>query len=462
MRNGTANGRKRRILVVEDDAVISAAITAYLRAAGYEVDAVDDGLKALRRIRYASPDAIVLDLMLPGTDGWQVIESVRADGVEAAVVVVSARVSERDRVHALRMGADDYLCKPFGMPELVARVESALRRTSGGFQTTNGAIEQPGLVIDSELKRVFVDGEDAGLTVLEFRLLHAMASESGRALTPRPAAPAGVGDAAHQARPLGRRVRPQAAGQARLPLGRHTPTSTPIPVSATASRPSPRRPRRIRRRRQRPPEIRSRLVSSEPQAHAVAEPDSSDAALVDSLLEELGASRVGLLAEFVRAYVRRVPALLVGELETAELAAHVAGLFAFMNERAPGELAVRAYNPATETDGWHSAGSVVEVSVEDSPFLVDTVSTEMHVHGLQVRAVVHPVMGVERSEGRPHRGDHARRGAPRGASRSCTSRPTAASTTTRSSRCATTSCRCSATCAWRCATSCRWWSGSRR
>ena len=125
--------------MVEDDAVIASAITAYLRAAGYEVDAVDDGLKALRRIRYASPDAIVLDLMLPGTDGWQVIESVRADGVEAAVVVVSARVSERDRVHALRMGADDYLCKPFGMPELVARVESALRRTSGGFQTTNGA-----------------------------------------------------------------------------------------------------------------------------------------------------------------------------------------------------------------------------------------------------------------------------------------------------------------------------------
>ena len=139
-------------------------------------------------------------------------------------------------------------------------------------------------------------------------------------------------------------------------------------------------------------------MSSEPQAHAVAEPDSSDAALVDALLEELGASRVGLLAEFVRAYVRRVPALLVGELGPAGLAAHVVGLFAFMNERAPGELAVRAYNPDLEADGWHAAGSVVEVGVEDSPFLVDTVSTEMHVHGLQVRAVVHPVMGVERSE----------------------------------------------------------------
>jgi DNA-binding response OmpR family regulator len=81
------------------------------------------------------------------------------------------------------MGADDYLCKPFGMPELVARVESALRRTSGGFHTENSAIEEPGLVIDSELRRVFVDGEDAGLTVLEFRLLHAMAQEPGRALT---------------------------------------------------------------------------------------------------------------------------------------------------------------------------------------------------------------------------------------------------------------------------------------
>jgi DNA-binding response OmpR family regulator len=183
MRNGAAAARRRRILVVEDDAVISTAIAAYLRAAGYEVDAVDDGLKALRRIRYASPDAIVLDLMLPGADGWQVIESVRADGIEAAVVVVSARVSERDRVHALRLGADDYLCKPFGMPELVARVESALRRTSSGFRSTNGAIESPGLVIDSELRQAFVDGEDAGLTVLEFRLLHAMASESGRALS---------------------------------------------------------------------------------------------------------------------------------------------------------------------------------------------------------------------------------------------------------------------------------------
>ncbi len=130
----------------------------------------------------------------------------------------------------------------------------------------------------------------------------------------------------------------------------------------------------------------------------MAEPDSSDAALVDTLLEELGASRVGLLAEFVRAYARRVPAVLVAELGTSGLAAHVAHLYSFMSSREPGQLAVRAYNTNLASDGWEAAGSVVEVSVEDAPFLVDTVTTEMHVHGLQVRAVVHPVVGVDRSE----------------------------------------------------------------
>jgi glutamate dehydrogenase len=130
----------------------------------------------------------------------------------------------------------------------------------------------------------------------------------------------------------------------------------------------------------------------------MAEPESSDAALVDTLLEELGAGRVGLLAEFVRHYARRVPAVLVSELGLEELAAHVGRLFTFMTERPPGQLAVRAYNPDLEKDGWHASGSVVQVAVEDSPFLVDTVTTEMHVHGLQVRAVVHPVMGVERSD----------------------------------------------------------------
>ena len=155
-------------------------------------------------------------------------------------------------------------------------------------------------------------------------------------------------------------------------------------------------------------------MSSEPQAHAVAEPDSSDAALVDALLDELGQSRVGLLAEFVRAYVRRVPPLLVGELGTSR-AGRPRRRPVRVHERARARRAggARVQPRSRESDGWHAAGSVVEVSVEDSPFLVDTVSTEMHVHGLQVRAVVHPVMGVERSKDGRIEAITPARGAPR-------------------------------------------------
>jgi glutamate dehydrogenase len=138
-------------------------------------------------------------------------------------------------------------------------------------------------------------------------------------------------------------------------------------------------------------------VSIEHQAPAVAEPDESGAALVDELLAELDAGRTGPLAEFVRAYVRRAPPPLRAEHGMAELAAQVRGVFAFANERPPGELAVRAFNPDPERDGWSASGSIVDVNVEDSPFLVDTVTAELHDFGCQVRLVLHPVMGVERA-----------------------------------------------------------------
>jgi glutamate dehydrogenase len=139
-------------------------------------------------------------------------------------------------------------------------------------------------------------------------------------------------------------------------------------------------------------------VSIEHQAPALAEPDESGAALVDELLAELDAGRTGPLAEFVRAYVRRAPPPLRAELTVPELAAQVRSVFAFVNGRPPGELAVRAYNPESERDGWSASGCVVDVNVEDSPFLVDTVTAELHNFGCQVRLVLHPVMGVERGE----------------------------------------------------------------
>src|SRR5213592_4202963 len=100
----------------------------HLSAAGFDAVWVANGDQGLARLRYENPDVCVLDLMLPGVDGWSLIETVRAEGIGTPIVVVSARRTEHDRVHALEIGADDYLVKPFSMKELVARVRAAAGR----------------------------------------------------------------------------------------------------------------------------------------------------------------------------------------------------------------------------------------------------------------------------------------------------------------------------------------------
>jgi DNA-binding response OmpR family regulator len=126
----------------------------------------------------------VLDLMLPGTDGWRITETLRAEGIETPIVIVSARGSEHDKVHALGIGGDDYLSKPFGMRELVARVEAVLRRAGMGPAAAGAeTITAAGLVIDPNLHAALLDGEDVGLTPTEFRLLYVLAGERGRALS---------------------------------------------------------------------------------------------------------------------------------------------------------------------------------------------------------------------------------------------------------------------------------------
>ena len=104
-----------KVLIVEDDAVIAQAIAGHIQAAGFEAVRVDRGNLALARLRFEQPDVCVLDLMLPGLDGWRVIEQARGEGIGTPIVVVSARGTEHDRVHALELGADDYLVKPFSM-----------------------------------------------------------------------------------------------------------------------------------------------------------------------------------------------------------------------------------------------------------------------------------------------------------------------------------------------------------
>src|SRR6201981_1042615 len=117
-----------KVLIVEDDEVIAQGMARHLGGAALAAVWVGTGGEGLARLRYETPDAGVLALMLPGLDGWKLIETVRAEGMGTPIVVVSARGTEHDRVHALEIGAGDYLVKPFSMRELVARVGAAARR----------------------------------------------------------------------------------------------------------------------------------------------------------------------------------------------------------------------------------------------------------------------------------------------------------------------------------------------
>ena len=121
----------------------------HLTAAGFDPVRVENGTAGLARLRFERPDVCVVDLMLPGTDGWKLIENARSEGIGTPIVVVSARGTEHDRVHALEIGADDYLVKPFSMNELVARVKANARRgtrpsrASAARRSARGAADRP-------------------------------------------------------------------------------------------------------------------------------------------------------------------------------------------------------------------------------------------------------------------------------------------------------------------------------
>ncbi len=173
------------MLIVEDDGVIARAMADHMRHAGHDVIVAGDGERGLRKLRYERLDIAVVDLMLPELDGWALTERARADGITTPIIIVSARASEHDKVHALEIGADDYLAKPFGMRELVARVQAVLRRARPDT-TVDGPIDVPGLRIDGAALRAFLvtpEGmHDAGLTPTEFRLLLTLARTPGQTL----------------------------------------------------------------------------------------------------------------------------------------------------------------------------------------------------------------------------------------------------------------------------------------
>lgn len=160
------------IFIVEDEAELAGLVADYARAAGYRATIFGDGAEALKAVRAALPELLVLDLMLPGLDGLSVCRAVRAFS-EVPIIMVTARVEEIDRLLGLESGADDYLCKPFSPRELMARIKAILRRSQAAAPPARFAI-------DEAAQRISIMGRQLDLTPTEFQLLAAMARRPGQ------------------------------------------------------------------------------------------------------------------------------------------------------------------------------------------------------------------------------------------------------------------------------------------
>jgi DNA-binding response OmpR family regulator len=172
------------VLVVEDYRANLAVMAELLTAAGYRVNTSADGEAALASIEQAAPDLVLLDVGLPGIDGFEVCRQLRRE-TRAPILFLTARADEVDKVVGLEIGADDYLVKPFSVRELVSRIKALLRRAYGELADTQTGrtLRRGELVIDLERRRVTRDGERISLTTTEFDLLRHMASKPGRVYT---------------------------------------------------------------------------------------------------------------------------------------------------------------------------------------------------------------------------------------------------------------------------------------
>ena len=183
------SARRRRILVVEDDRTLRTALAFNLTREGYEVQSAVDGEQALAMARGGQLDLILLDVMLPGMSGIEVLRVLRRDGVGTPVVILSAKGDEIDRVVGLKVGADDYVAKPFSRPELLARIEAVLRRERRELAADEpgegapGPMEMGAVRIDVARRTLEVGGQQVHLTTKEFDLLALFATHPGQIFT---------------------------------------------------------------------------------------------------------------------------------------------------------------------------------------------------------------------------------------------------------------------------------------
>ena len=165
-----------RLLVVEDEVKLAGLLRDYLAQEGYEVSMLHRGDEVEAWVREHGADLVLLDLMLPGKGGLDICKALRTAKPDIAIIMVTARVDEIDRLLGLELGADDYICKPFSPREVVARVKAVLRRGRRGAPSP----QEQGLVMDDAGYRASLNGRDLGLTAVEYQLLKVLVSQPGR------------------------------------------------------------------------------------------------------------------------------------------------------------------------------------------------------------------------------------------------------------------------------------------
>jgi two-component system KDP operon response regulator KdpE len=184
MADHTAEHDMIRLLVVEDEPQIRRALVVNLSARGYEIETAASGEEALQRAAAHIPDGVILDLGVPGIHGEELVRRLRAWTV-APIVLLSERDQERDKVAAVDAGADDYVTKPFGMEELLARLRAALRGTASEDESRSAWVETPDFVLDLATRRAYAGGEEVPLTPTEWHLVGVLARYRGRLVPER-------------------------------------------------------------------------------------------------------------------------------------------------------------------------------------------------------------------------------------------------------------------------------------